>query len=396
MSASTPHRTARLLELAQVFARIGLTGFGGPAATIAMMEDETVSRRGWLGRQQFLDMLGITNVIPGANAAEMALHVGYVRAGLSGLLVSGAAFVLPAALLSTLFAWAYVRFGTLPQAAPILYGIKPVVLALIFAALWKLGRSGLRSWPLLAIGLGVIALTYLGLNEVLALFAGGVLGMLALRARAAARARPRSDRLLCLLAPGAALQTWLIGAPLRALTESVAPSLWRLALFMLRVGAVLYGSGYVLAVFLEGGLVRDYGWLSQQQLLDAIAVGQITPGPLLSTVAFVGYLLFGLPGAVACTAAVFAPSFVFVLATARWVPVLRRSPWTAAFLDAINASSLVLMVIVTVRLGRAALVDWPALLIAALGAFALFRFKISSTWLVLGGALAGCLTGLLR
>lgn len=381
----------RLGDLARVFLRLGFTGFGGPAATIAMMEDEAVVRRGWLTRSHFLDLVGITNLIPGANAAEMALHLGHLRAGLPGLLLSGACFILPAATLSALLAWAYVRYGALPQVEPFLYGIKPVVLGIIFAALFRLGRPALKSPLLLAIALGVVALSYAGLNEVLALFAGGLLGMLALRWRPRATGGSRGVPTLSLLALGPLAESPAALRGLVAQAQRVAPTLWRLALFLLKVGAVLYGSGYVLAAFLEGGLVRDYGWLTQRQLLDAIAVGQITPGPLLSTAAFIGYLLFGARGAALSTAAIFAPSFIFVLSTTRLVPVLRRSSWAAAFLDAVNASSLALMVIVTVRLGHAALIDWPAVVIAAAGALVIWRFKVNSTWLVLAGGLAGWL-----
>ena len=383
----------RLWELVQVFGRIGLTGFGGPAVTIAMMEDEAVTRRHWLTHEHFLDLLGITNLIPGPNAAEMAIHLGYLRAGWLGLMLSGLCFIVPAALTTTLFAWLYVRFGSLPQAEPFLYGIKPVVLAVILAALWRLGRSALKSWPLLAVGIGVVVLAFLGVNEVLALFIGGLAGMVWLRLCAkqpsppAPPASPARTRVSALV-PGVALTAC-------PAVVAAGPTLWRLALFFLKTGAVLYGSGYVLIAFLEGGLVRDYGWLTQQQLLDAVAVGQFTPGPLLSTAAFIGYLLFGLPGAAISTAAVFAPSFLFVLATMRLVPHLRRSRWSAAFLDAVNASALALMVIVTVRLGRAGLVDWPAALIAALGAFATLRWKVNSTWVILGGGLAGWLVHLL-
>jgi chromate transporter len=372
-----------------VIGRIGLTGYGGPAVTISMMEEEAVARRHWLTREQYLDLVGITNLIPGPNATEIALHLGHLRAGLPGLLLSGLCFIVPAAVSTTFFAWLYVRYGTLPQAGPFLYGIKPVVLAVILSALWRLGRSALKGWRLLAVALGVTLLAYLGLNEVLALFAGGLLGMLALL-----QGRGGSPPLGA-KKPGICRYAMIPPLALGGRLAAAAPSLGGLALFFLKVGAVLYGSGYVLIAFLQGGLVRDYHWLSQQQLLDAVAVGQFTPGPLLSTAAFVGYLLFGLPGAALSTAAIFAPSFIFVLATVRLVPRVRRSPQAAAFLDAINASALALMVMVAVQLGRAALVDWPAMLIAALGAFVALRWKVNSTWLVLGGGLAGWLTSLL-
>ncbi|MFH1084427.1 MAG: chromate efflux transporter [Chloroflexota bacterium] len=384
-------RRQRLGELARLFLRIGLTGFGGPAVTIAMMQDEVVTRRGWLSRERFLDLMGLTNLIPGPNAAEMSIHIGYVCGGWAGLAVAGACFILPAAIMTTLLAWAYVTYGALPRVAPLLYGIKPAVIAVVLAALWRLGRTAVRSWQMAVIGAGVIALALVGVDEILAMFIGGIVGGLWLRLPALRRDRrpptALAAALLALVEPGA-LAAPALATPAIA---AAAPSLLKLALFLLKTGAVLYGSGYVLVAFLEAGLVRDYGWLTQQQLLDAIAAGQFTPGPLLSTSAFVGYLLFGLPGAAVSTLAVFLPSFIFVVAISVLMPNPRRSPWTSAFLDAINVSSLALMAIVTVQLGRAALGDWPTCVIAAAAAVVGLRWKVNSAWLVLGGALAGWL-----
>ncbi len=395
-AARDGRRTGKLLEVILLFLKIGFTGFGGPAVTIAMMEDEAVTRRKWLTREYFLDMVGATNLIPGPNATEMAIHLGYIRAGWPGFWAAGACFITPAALLTVLFAWAYVRYGALPQVAPFLYGIKPAVLAVIFGALWRLGKTAAKGWRLVVMGLVVTVAGLFGVNELLALFAGGVLGMLWLRA-ADWRARATGDRSLMLIpvvgglvAPSASAVLHKAAAAANGLAAAAQRvPLWQLALFFLKVGSVLYGSGYVLVAFLEGGLVSGYGWLTQQQLLDAIAAGQITPGPLLSTSGFIGYLLAGGAGAAVSVTAIFLPSFVFVAALNPLLPHIRRSPWSAAFLDAINICALGLMASVTVKLGRAALTSWPAWVIAALAAVVGLRWKLNSTWLVLGGALMG-------
>jgi chromate transporter len=393
------NRMRRLGELAALFLKLGVIGFGGPAAHIAMMEDEVVGRRGWLTRSHFLDLVGATNLIPGPNSTEMAIHVGFIRAGWAGLAVAGACFILPAVALATALAWAYVRFGTLPAAGPVLFGIKPAVLAIILLALWRLGKAALlrrHTLPLSVLGLAVGAAALAGLNEVLALLAGGLAGMLWLvwLERRAAHGESGGSPAVLLL-PGAGLAELgrrLAGAAALLGGLAAGPagvSLWRLGLFFLKVGAVLYGSGYVLVAFLEGGLVQDYAWLTQQQLLDAIAIGQFTPGPVLSTAAFIGYVLAGLPGAAVSAVAIFLPSFFFVAALNPIVPRLRESRWTAAFLDAVNVSAVALMAAVTVELARAILGDWPAWVILALASAAGLRWKINSAWLVLTGALIG-------
>lgn len=379
----------RLGQVAALFLKIGSTGFGGPAALIALTEQEVVERRKWLSREYFLDIVGVTNLIPGPNATEIAIHVGYLRAGWPGLLVAGVCFILPAALITAAFAWAYVRFGSLPRVTPFLYGIKPAMLAVIFAALWRLGRAAVKNWRLTLVGLAVVLALLLGANEIVALLAGGVLGMLWLRLSdpdgpLAGRHRPAP---LACIAVGpilAAFKTAIVGL-------SAGVPLWQLGLFFLKVGSVLYGSGYVLVAFLEGGLVRDYGWLTRQQLLDAIAIGQFTPGPLLSTATFIGYLLAGAAGALVATVAVFLPSFVFVVALQPLMPHLRRSRWSAAFLDAVSVSSVALMTAVVVRLTWATLTGWPAWLIALAATVVGLRWKVNTTWLVLGGAALGWL-----
>jgi len=374
----------RLGELAALFLKLGTIGFGGPAVHIGMMEAEVVRRRQWLSREYFLDLVGATNLIPGPNSTEMAIHLGFIRAGWAGLVVAGLCFILPAALITAGLAWAYVKFGSLPQVAPFFYGIKPAVLAVILAATVRLGRTAVKGWRLGVVGVGVGVASLGGVNEVLALFVGGALGMLWLRLPAL-KGQQRAW-VLAAFAGSAALGA----APAAgAAGTAVTVSLWKLGAFFLKVGAVLYGSGYVLVAFLEGGLVHDYAWLTRQQLLDAIAIGQFTPGPVLSTATFVGYLVAGAPGAWVATAAIFLPSFCFVAALNPLVPRLRRSPWTAAFLDAVNVSSIALMAAVTLKLAQSTLTAWPAWLIAA-GAAALgVGWKVDPSRLILGGAVAG-------
>ncbi len=374
----------RLGELAALFLKLGTIGFGGPAVHIGMMEAEVVTRRQWVSREYFLDLVGATNLIPGPNSTEMAIHLGFIRAGWAGLVMAGLCFILPAVLITAGLAWAYVKFGSLPQVAPFFYGIKPAVLAVILAAALRLGRTAVKGWRLGVVGVGVVLASLGGVNEVLALFAGGALGMLWLHLpKLSARQRAW---ILATLAGSATLGA----APAAGAAGTAVPvSLWKLGAFFLKVGAVLYGSGYVLVAFLEGGLVHDYAWLTRQQLLDAVAIGQFTPGPVLSTATFVGYLVAGAPGAWVATAAIFLPSFCFVAALNPFVPRLRRSPWTAAFLDAVNVSSIALMAAVTLKLAQSTLTAWPAWLIAA-GAAALgVGWKVDPSRLILGGAVAG-------
>ena len=389
----------RLGELAVLLFKLGVIGFGGPAAHIAMMEEEVVEKRGWLTREHFLDLVGATNLIPGPNSTEMAIHVGYIRAGLFGLPVAGISFIFPAVLITAGFAWAYVSFGSLPQVTPFLYGIKPAVLAVILGAVWRLGKTAVKSWQLLVIGLTVAVASLLGINEVIALLCGGIVGMLWLRLSDLKNRRWGNRGPMALL--GIATSAITTGvrtseAGLSALTGSalggsISVSVWKLGLFFLKVGAVLYGSGYVLVAFLEGGLVHDYGWLTQQQLLDAIAIGQFTPGPVLSTSTFIGYLISGAPGAVVATVAIFLPSFFFVSALNPVVPRLRRSRWTSAFLDAVNVSAVGLMAAVTLKLAQSTLTSWPTWIIALAAAVVGLRWKVNATWLVLGGAITGWL-----
>lgn len=378
-------------ELAKLFLKLGAIGFGGPAAHIAMMEDEVVKKRQWLTREHFLDLIGATNLIPGPNSTEMAIHVGYIYKGLPGLVVSGICFILPAVSITAILAWVYVSFGTLPQVAPLLYGIKPAVLAIILGALWRLGKKAVKNWKLLIIALGVAISLLLGLNQVVALLLGGVLGMIGLRLAAGDNHQNTAMVALGLTSSAALSEVTAISVAVRSTTQV---PLWQLGLFFLKVGSVLFGSGYVLVAFLENGLVRDYGWLTMPQLLDAIAIGQFTPGPVLSTSTFIGYLIAGLPGAAVATIGIFLPSFFFVAALNPLIPRLRASKWTSAFLDAVNAGAVALMAVVTMQLARGTLIDIATILIAIAAAIGVIRFQVNAAWLVLGGAVLGFLVSL--
>ncbi|MGH7411316.1 MAG: chromate efflux transporter [Candidatus Methylomirabilis sp.] len=380
-----------MAQIALLFLRLGLVGFGGPAAHIAMMEDEVVSRRRWLSREQFLDLLGATNLIPGPNSTEMAIHIGMVRAGLRGLIVAGLCFILPATAITLALAWAYVRFQALPEMSALLFGIKPVVIAVILSAVIRLGRTAVKSPSLALLGVAVLALGLIGINEIALLLgaaAAGVLWSLV----PGGPVRPFSLVLfgaigLMAAAPGAmaALGTGAASASL----GNPPPSLSALGLFFLKIGSVLFGSGYVLIAFLRDGLVVDHRWLTELQLLDAVAIGQLTPGPLLSTATFIGYLLSGWLGALVATVAIFFPSFVFVMATNPFIPRLRHSKVAAAFLDAVNVGSIALMAAVSAQFAAAALKDWAGwgIGLAALGGLVMYR--LNPAWLILGGALSG-------
>jgi chromate transporter len=381
-------RTTSLWELALLFLKLGTIAFGGPAAHIAMMEDEVVRRRRWLSREKFLDLLGATNLIPGPNSTEMAIHVGYLRAGWPGLLVAGSCFILPAALIVFGFAWAYVRYGSLPETTRVFYGVKPVIIAVVLQALWSLGRTAVKTKLLGAIGLAAVAMSFLRVNELLVLFAAGV--VIAIVQVLIADRKSAKKKHLSVLFPisfSAIIQTATTAGATTALSVGLLP----LFLFFLKVGSVLFGSGYVLLAFLRGDLVERWHWLTNAQLLDAVAAGQITPGPVFTTATFIGYLLAGPRGALVATVGIFLPAFIFVAVSGPLVPRIRRSPTAAAFLDGVIVASLALMVVVTYELGKAALVDLPTIALAMVSAVILFRWKVNSAWLVLGGALLGFL-----
>ncbi|MEW5738224.1 MAG: chromate efflux transporter [Myxococcota bacterium] len=363
-------RGARLLELAALFFRIGATTFGGPAAHIAVLHDEVVRRRGWLSEDEFVDLLGAVNLIPGPNSTELAIHVGYRRAGVPGLVVSGVCFILPAMALTGVLGWAYVRYGALPDVGWLLEGIKPVILAVVLQALWALAVRVMKGWPLRALGLGCVGASALGAHELLVLFGAG-LAVLAGR-----RVMPRPP-------PSAAL----LAAPLSA---GVATSVGLSGLFwvFLKAGALLFGSGYVLLAFLRADLVERLGWLTEAQLIDAIAAGQVTPGPVFTTATFIGMVLGGWQGALVATVAIFLPAFVYVALSAPLLPRLRASKGAAAFVDGVNVAAVALMAVVAAQLAHAAVVDVATGVLAVLSALVLLRFKVNATWLVLAGAAA--------
>lgn len=370
-----PRTTTQLSELALLFLRLGATAFGGPAAHIAMMRDEVVRRRSWLTDEHFLDLLGATNLIPGPNSTEMAIHIGWVRRRWSGLIVAGLSFILPAMLVTCLVGWAYVRFRKLPEVAWLLWGVKPVILAVVGQAIWKLAPTAARTWPLRLLALASAVASVLGLHELLVLFGSGAIV-------AATRASRRTDLGgLGLFWP--ALPTAAGTTVLSALTPQ------GLFWVFFKIGSVLFGSGYVLLAFLRADLVQRLHWLTESQLIDAITAGQLTPGPVFTTATFIGYLLGGPSGALVATAGIFLPAFIFVAASGPLIPRLRASPMAGAFLDRVNVASLALMGVVTAELARAALVDLTTGALGVVAVVALVRFRINSTWLVLGGAAVG-------
>jgi chromate transporter len=380
----TSGQHSSLLDLARLFLKLGAVAFGGPPAHIALMEEEVVSRRGWLTREQFLDFLGASNLIPGPTSTEMAIHVGRVRAGWRGLVVAGASFILPASILVTALAWAYVRFGSLPQVTGLLYGVKPIVIALIVQAVFKLGKSAVKSVELAAVGALALVATALGCDQLAVLAGGGVLTGLIHWSRSGKRTSTEA----ALLSGGAGMAA---GVGL------VAPfSLAALFFVFLKIGAILFGGGYVLVALIRSNLVTRLGWISERQLLDAVAMGQVTPGPLSTTATFIGYLLAGFPGAAIATVAIFLPAFFLVAISGPLVPRLRGSPLAGAILDGVNVAALALIAVVAWQLFRLAIVDWTTLVLAGLSILLLVRYRVNSVWLVLGGAIIGTGANLLR
>ncbi len=365
-----------LKELALLFLRLGTTAFGGPAAHIAMMQDEVVKRRRWLSEERFLDLVGATNLIPGPNSTELAIHIGFERRRWAGLLVAGTCFIVPAMLMTSAIGWAYVTYGSLPAVGWVLYGVKPVILAIVVQAIWALIPKAARDGWLSFLGVAGAILVLVQVNELLVLFGTGFLAMLGTKPKG----KPKVSQLMP-LAPA----TVGVGVGVAA-TPVTLPSIF---FVFLKTGSVLFGSGYVLLAFLRADLVERLGWLTEAQLLDAITVGQITPGPVFTTATFVGWVLAGPGGALIATLGIFLPAFVFVALSGPLIPKLRQSTWASGFLDGVNVASLALMVVVTAQLGRAALIDaWTGGL-CVVSAILLVRFKPNSTWLVLGGAAAG-------
>jgi chromate transporter len=347
----------RLAEIAFLFLKLGTIGFGGPAAHIAMMEDEVVRRRRWVSREEFLDLVGATHLIPGPNSTEMAIHVGYRKAGFAGLILAGTCFILPAAVIVAIIAWAYVRYGTLPQLDIILKSVKPVIIVVVLQAMLMLGKTAIKSWPLAAIAVSSVILNALGVHELVVLLL-------------------------------AALSSMAVHSS-RMSVSLFSVELLPIFLFFLKVGSVLFGSGYVLLAFLRADLVERWQWLSAGQLLDAVTVGQVTPGPVFTTATFIGYLLAGFPGATVATLGIFLPAFVFVGLSGWIVPQIRKSPRAGAALDGVNAGSLALMALVTAQLARSAVVDVPTALLALAACVGVFVFRLNSVWLVSGAAIVG-------
>lgn len=367
-----------LTDLARVFLLLGTTAFGGPAAHIAMMHDQVVRRRGWVGEQEFADLIAATNLIPGPNSTEMAVHVGRRVAGWRGLLVAGLCFILPSALIVSAFAVFYARYGGTPDARALLAGVAPVIIAIILHASWSLARASLRRPALWIVAAAAAALALANVNELV------VLGAAAIVVAAPAATRRSLGIVAALAAAGGVLKAATVAAP-------AAVPLTTLTLFFLKVGSILFGSGYVLVAFLRADLVDRWHWLTDQQLLDAIAVGQFTPGPLSTTATFIGYLLGGWPGAVLCTVAIFLPGFVLVALTQPLIPRLRESRVASALLDGVVAASLGLMLSVAVSLARATITGPIPAAIALASLAALARWRVNSAWLVLAGALFGWL-----
>ena len=371
-----------LREVVGLFLKLGTIAFGGPAAHVAMMHDEVVQKRKWLSEEEFLDLLGATNLIPGPNSTEMAIHLSLMRAGWPGLVLGGASFILPAMLIVGVLAWAYVEFGSLPQVDWLLYGIKPVVIAIIVNALFMLGRKAVKDPTTAVIGVIGLVLAFLGVNPLVVLLLAGLAAVLIALTQRLIR-KP----------PGKELSAWLLpigGFKIVQLAERVV-DLQLLFFTFLKIGSVLYGSGYVLLAFLRTDLVVNYGWLTNQQLLDAVAIGQVTPGPVFTTATFIGYVLGGVPGALLATLGIFLPSFIFVALSNRVIPHMRRSPLVGAFLDGVNVAALGLMAAVTWELGRTSLIDLISVISGVVAYVLLVRFKVNTTWLIFGGALLGLL-----
>lgn len=379
-------------EIALLFLKLGTFAFGGPAAHIAMMEEEVVHKRKWMSSQEFLDMVGATNLIPGPNSTEMAIHCGYHRGGVKGLVTAGVAFIFPAVLLTLGLAWFYIEYGSLPAMEPFFGGIKPAVLAIILSAIFRLGKKALKGWKLGLIGTAVLLISLAGIHEVIAILAGGIAGMLCLYL-----SEKRSHSSLSVFFP---LGLWLkskVIFPIPILgTSLTAVSATSVFLVFLKVGCILFGSGYVLVAYLDAELVNRLGWITRQQLLDAIAIGQFTPGPVLSTSTFVGYQVQGFVGALWATLGIFLPSFVFVLILNPFIPKLRQSTLASSFLDAVNISAVAIMVSVVLKMGEDIVVSGKAAIIAGLSLVLVFGVKkLGVGWIIVFGSITGYLFSLL-
>ena len=372
-----------LKEIAAVFLKLGITAFGGPAAHVAMMDEEIVQKRKWLKKDKFLDLYGATNLLPGPNSTELAIHLGYERGGWQGLIIAGVSFILPAMLIVIAFALAYTRYGYLPEVSGILYGIKPVIIAVVLQALIRLGKSAVKDIYTGVIGTIVIVLSFLGFHELFLLAFSGIIIMLIKNMNKLSKSKMLT--LLPILPIASVVNT--------DITKSYM-GLSDLFFTFLKIGSVLYGSGYVLLAFLETIFIEKYGVLTSGQLLDAVSVGQFTPGPVFTTATFVGYMIQGLPGAILATIGIFLPSFLLVGLLNPLIPKLRSSSFIAALLDGINVASWGLMAVVSWKLGASALVDMPTIIIALVAYFILFKYKINSAWFVISGGIAGLIISL--
>jgi chromate transporter len=374
------NRSDRLKEVAKVFLKLGLIGFGGPAVHIAMMEEEIVRKRQWMTHQHFLDLIGATNLIPGPNSTEMAIHCGQERAGWKGLLVAGACFILPAVIITGLLAWAYEQYGTLPQVAPFIYGIKPAIIGVIISLMITLGKKALKTVELGFIGLVCALLALYGVNEIYVLFGAGLMGILVYLIK-------NKTASINFILPLTFLMT-------SDLTVS-NPSQWKIFWIFLKIGSILYGSGYVLFAFLNTELVKT-GILSHHVLIDAIAVGQFTPGPVFSSATFIGWQMNGIKGAIGATMGIFLPSFFFVAFLNPFIRKLRSSKLMSVFLDTVNIASIALILAVCVEMGKLSITDWKTIIIAVLGFILSFSFKkLNTAFVVLGGSALGYLLWLI-
>lgn len=361
-----------LREIAKVFLKLGVIGFGGPAVHIALMEKEVVRKKKWITQDHFLDLVGATNLIPGPNSTEMAMHCGHEKAGWKGLVVAGVCFIVPAVIITGMFAWAYQQYGDLPEVAPFLYGIKPAIIAVIVSLMISLGKKALKTVELGIIGTLAATLVLIGVNEIYVLFSAGFIGIL-----------------ICIARRNHVINGIIPVFLLQASTFTMDISNWKLFLVFLKVGAILYGSGYVLFAFLDAELVSA-GLLTKRELTDAIAVGQFTPGPVFSSATFIGWQLAGMPGAVVATIGIFLPSFLFVALLNPVIPRLRRSRIMSAFLDAVNIASVAIILAICVELSKESIQDWRTILIAVVSFAATLAFKnLNTAFVIIGGALLG-------
>ncbi len=383
-SLSKHDRVERLKEITLVFLKLGVTAFGGPAAHVAMMEEEIISKRKWISKEKFMDFYGATNLLPGPNSTELAIHLGYERGGILGLIIGGVSFILPAMLSVIILAIIYGRYGELPEITGISYGIKPVVIAVILQALIRLAKSVLKNIPIIVISIIVVVLSFLGLHEIFLLASAGVTMMLVVN-----RKKLKANKLPMI---ATYFPIFSVGINNSVDKHISLPSVF---LNFLKIGSVLYGSGYVLLAFMEADFVERLGLITSEQLIDAVSVGQITPGPVFTTATFVGYLIKGMPGAILATIGIFLPAFILVGALNRVIPKLRESTWFGGFLDGLNGASLALMAVVNWKLGISSIIDMPTAILVGVSLLLVFRFKINSAWLILGGGLIGYLLTIL-